>query len=94
MVSLTDIKHLIIDMDGVLWRGNEPLPGLQEFFAFLRECDIPFVLATNNSTSTPGQYVKKLASMAVNVSPDVIMTSGQATAGVAGFLSSSYVAWA
>jgi 4-nitrophenyl phosphatase len=79
-VSLTDIKHLIIDMDGVLWRGNEPLPGLQEFFVFLQERDIPFVLATNNSTSTPGQYVKKLASMGVSVSPHAIMTSGQATA--------------
>jgi 4-nitrophenyl phosphatase len=80
MVSLADIKHLIIDMDGVLWRGNEPLPGLQEFFVFLRERDITFVLATNNSTSTPRQYVKKLASMAVSVSPNAIMTSGQATA--------------
>ena len=34
--SLQSIRHLIVDMDGVLWRGDEPLPGLQEFFAFLR----------------------------------------------------------
>lgn len=79
-MNLTDIRHLIIDMDGVLWRGDEPLPGLQEFFAFLRERDIPFVLATNNSTSTPGQYVKKLVNMGVSVSSNAIMTSGQATA--------------
>ncbi|MBE9508933.1 MAG: NTP transferase domain-containing protein, partial [Chloroflexi bacterium] len=31
--NLQSITHLIIDMDGVLWRGDEPLPGLQEFFA-------------------------------------------------------------
>ena len=35
--SLQSVTHLIIDMDGVLWRGDEPMPGLQEFFAFLRQ---------------------------------------------------------
>jgi 4-nitrophenyl phosphatase len=80
MTSLTHITHLIIDMDGVLYRGNEPLPGLREFFAFLRQKPIPFVLATNNSTHTPEQYVDKLARMGVPVSPLEILTSGQATA--------------
>jgi 4-nitrophenyl phosphatase len=80
MTQLKNITHLIIDMDGVLYRGNEPLPGLHPFFAFLRQKPIPFILATNNSTHTPEQYVDKLARMGVEVSPPEILTSGQATA--------------
>lgn len=78
--SLNKIKHLIIDMDGVLYLGDQPMPCLREFFAFLRERPISFILATNNSTRTPQEYVDKLAGMGVTVSPDEILVSGQATA--------------
>jgi 4-nitrophenyl phosphatase len=80
MPSLADIKHLIIDMDGVLYLGDQPMRNLCEFFAFLRGRPIPFILATNNSTRTPQEYVNKLAGMGVTVSPDEILVSGQATA--------------
>jgi 4-nitrophenyl phosphatase len=43
-------------MDGVLWRGDQPLPGLADFFATLRERDIRFVLATNNASKQPEEY--------------------------------------
>jgi 4-nitrophenyl phosphatase len=76
MAKLTDITHLIIDMDGVLYRGDNPLPGLREFFAFLRERPIPFVLATNNSTRTPQQRVEKLARMGVQIYPEEVLNSG------------------
>ena len=80
MKSLEKITHLIIDMDGVLYRGDRPMPGLREFFAFLRERHIRFILATNNSTRTPHAYVDKLRGMGVTVSSDEILVSGQATA--------------
>jgi len=80
MTTLTDITHLIIDMDGVLYRGDQPLPGLREFFAFLRQKPIPFILATNNSTRTPQEVVVKLARMGAEVLPTEVLTSGQATA--------------
>ena len=80
MPSLYDIKYLIIDMDGVLYRGDQPMPRLCEFFAFLRARPIPFILATNNSTRTSQEYADKLAGMGVVVSPDEILVSGQATA--------------
>lgn len=80
MQSLADITHLIVDMDGVLYLGDRPMPCLREFFVFLRERGIHFVLATNNSTRTPEEYVEKLARMGVTVSPDEILVSGQATA--------------
>ena len=78
--SLNKITHLIIDMDGVLYLGDKPMRNLREFFAFLRGRPIPFILATNNSTRTPQEYVDKLAGMGVVVSPNEILVSGQATA--------------
>jgi 4-nitrophenyl phosphatase len=80
MCSLAKITHLIIDMDGVLYRGNKPMPCLREFIAFLHARSIPFILATNNSTRTPQEYVDKLMGMGVLVSPSDILVSGQATA--------------
>lgn len=62
-------------MDGVLWRGGEPMPGLREFFAFLRGHEIDFILATNNSSRTPEQYVDKLARFGVEVATARVLTS-------------------
>ncbi len=80
MQSLASISHLIIDMDGVLYRGDQPMPRLEEFIPFLRHHAIQFVLATNNSTKTAQERVDKLAKMGVTVSPNEILNSGQATA--------------
>jgi 4-nitrophenyl phosphatase len=78
--KLRPIENLIIDMDGVLYRGDEAIPGVKEFFAFLRERPIGFILATNNSTRSARQYVDKLARMGVEVVLSEILTSSQATA--------------
>lgn len=78
---LSTLRHLILDMDGVLYRGDQAIPGTAGFLKFLRERGIGFVLATNNSTKTPEQYAAKLAGMGVTVHPDEMLTSAQATAG-------------
>lgn len=77
---LRAIRHLIIDMDGVLYRGDEPIPGMAGFVGFLREQGIGFILATNNATRTPQQFVGKLAGMGVTVYPGEVLTSALATA--------------
>ena len=66
-------------MDGVLWRGETALPGLQEFVDTLRSTKRRIVLATNNSSSTVDQYVNKLKRMGIDVHPEEILTSAQAT---------------
>lgn len=76
---MNNIKNLILDMDGVLWRGNEPMPGLAHFFDTLRQHGIGFVMATNNASKTPQQYVAKLAQFGVSVSEAQIFTSAEAT---------------
>jgi 4-nitrophenyl phosphatase len=77
---LENVSGLIIDMDGVLWHGSNPIDGLLEFFLVLRQKQIPFVLATNNASLTQQQYIDKLLSMGVTVSKDEILTSSMATA--------------
>ena len=77
---LNHIKAIIADMDGVLWRGSQPLPGLLDLFSLLFEREIDFALATNNSRNTPLDYVGKLAGMGVaGIKPRHIVTSGTAT---------------
>jgi 4-nitrophenyl phosphatase len=77
---LRTLEHLIIDVDGVLYRGTEAIPGTGAFLDFLRERGIGFVLATNNATRTPEQYADKLSGMGVMVAPGEILNSAQATA--------------
>jgi 4-nitrophenyl phosphatase len=72
---LAQIRAVVCDMDGVLWRGAMPMPGLTEFFVFLRECNIRFVLATNNATRTAAQYAERLAGLGVRVSEAEILPS-------------------
>jgi 4-nitrophenyl phosphatase len=80
MQDFSNIKALIIDMDGVLWHGDKAIAGLTAFFQLLRDKQIRFILATNNASLTREQYVAKLAKMGVAVALDEILTSGIATA--------------
>ena len=81
------ITNLILDMDGVLWRGETPMPGLVDFFAALRRSGIDFVLATNNATKTAAMYTERLARFGVAVPEAQILTSAEATAS---YLSEEY----
>lgn len=80
-MKFTDIKGIILDMDGVLWRGNELLPGMHELFQWIREHQLSYALATNNSSRTPDDYVVKLQQAGVDgISAERVVTSGTATA--------------
>lgn len=78
--DLTTVKNFILDMDGVLWRGETPMAGLATFFDTLRDGHINFVLATNNATKVARQYAEKLARLGVTVPSSAILTSAEATA--------------
>ena len=80
MEPFKNIRALIIDMDGVLWHGTQAIPGLVDFFQTLDDLQIRYILATNNASLTPEQYVTKLAGMGVTVAQNQILTSGIATA--------------
>ena len=57
--SLSELAGFLIDMDGVLYRGNEPLPGMQEFVAHLRTNAVPHAFVTNNAGRTPEEYARQ-----------------------------------
>ncbi|MBN1580264.1 MAG: HAD-IIA family hydrolase [Anaerolineae bacterium] len=80
MNRLKSIRNLIIDMDGVLYLGDKPLPGLDTFFAFIREQGLCFQLVTNNATLTPEMYVLKMARMGVTIQESDVLTSAIGTA--------------
>jgi len=74
------VKALILDMDGVLWRGNQPIGDLKQVFARIHELGLKVICATNNSTSTPAQFAQKLLGYGVDLSPEFILNSGVAAA--------------
>lgn len=78
--ALREIRHLLIDLDGVLFVGTTALPGAAEFISWLRQHGITFRLVTNNATLTPRGYMVKLRVMGIDVNEDEVFTSALATA--------------
>jgi 4-nitrophenyl phosphatase len=76
---LREAKAWILDMDGVLYRGAEVLPGVKELLDALTLRERPVMLATNNSMSTPEAYERKLAAMGLDIPASAVITSALAT---------------
>jgi NagD protein len=70
----------LIDMDGVIYCGSEPIPGAADFIRYLQEEQIPYLFLTNNSTFTPLDVVVKLRRFGIETSEEHVYTSAQATA--------------
>lgn len=77
--DLRGFDTVLLDMDGVLYRGQQPLPGVGAFLAFLRQQRIAYTCVTNNSTLTPKQYESKLRAMGLAISASHVLTSSIAT---------------
>ena len=80
MTTLRDLQAIIIDMDGVLYRGNTAVAGAADFLSWLTERSFPFLLLTNNSTLDALAYERRLAAMGISVPASRILTSASATA--------------
>jgi 4-nitrophenyl phosphatase len=74
------IKALLLDMDGVVWRGPSPLGDLASIFRSLAERGYLVGFATNNATATVQAVQAKLAGFGVQAPLETIMTSSVATA--------------
>lgn len=73
-------KSYFIDMDGVIVRGSELIPGADAFLDRLHQRGIKFLILTNNPMYTPVDLQHRLQRMGVNVTTDHIYTSALATA--------------
>ncbi len=83
----SNIKALILDMDGVIWKSDAPIGDLAATFKRIRERGLKFVFATNNGTKTPEEYQQKLAELGVQVDASQIITSAL---GIAFMLAQKY----
>jgi NagD protein len=75
-----EIRSWLMDMDGVLVREEQAIPGADRFLARLNELDLPFLVLTNNSIYTARDLVARLAASGLDVPEQAIWTSALATA--------------
>lgn len=71
---------LLVDLDGVLYRGAEPVPGVAALLAARAAAGDDVVYVTNNSMWYRAEYVDRIAGMGAPVSADRIVSSPRATA--------------
>ncbi len=74
------IRALILDMDGVLWRGEQLLGDLPAIFAEITKKGLKVLMASNNSTKSPAAYSNKIRSLGVPLEFWQLINSAEATA--------------
>ena len=76
----TTKKGYLIDMDGVLYKGDAMIPGADKFIKELDCNDVPYLFLTNNSRPTQRDIALKLKKrLGVEVAEQHIYTSAMAT---------------
>ena len=70
----------LIDMDGVICKGNQLIPGADAFISRLQREGSPFLFLTNNSQRTRRDVSTKLKRMGIDVGEEHIFTCAMATA--------------
>lgn len=69
----------LIDLDGVMYVGSQPVPGATEAIASLRDAGIPYRFLTNTSSATREELVAKLDRIGITVDADEIISAAWAT---------------
>lgn len=80
MDKILNKKGFICDMDGVIYHGNNLLPGVKEFVAWLQRENKNYLFLTNSSRFTPRELQQKLERMGLEVAEEHFYTSALATA--------------
>ena len=71
---------LLVDLDGVVYRGSDPVPGVAAVLADRASRGDDVVYVTNNSMHYRADYQTRLAAMGAPVTPDTVVSSARATA--------------
>ncbi|NIV31381.1 MAG: HAD-IIA family hydrolase [Anaerolineae bacterium] len=77
---MKSVKHVITDMDGVLVKGSQIIPGADRFIARLQEQGREYLLLTNNSLYTPRDLAHRLRTLGMEIPTERLFTSAMATA--------------
>jgi NagD protein len=70
----------LIDMDGVIYRGGQLIPGADRFINSLRSAEVPFRFLTNNSQRTRRDVATRLMRLGIDVEDEHVYTCATATA--------------
>jgi glycerol 3-phosphatase-2 len=73
----------LIDLDGVVWVGRDPVPGSPQALAALLAADKRIAFVTNNPGRHPEVYAERLRGLGVEVGPEQVVTAGTAVARMA-----------
>ncbi|MDX6202986.1 MAG: glycerol-phosphatase [Frankiales bacterium] len=73
----------LLDLDGVVYRGADPVAGAPEALAAARAAGMRMAFVTNNASRTPQQIVAHLGELGVPAQPDEVVTSAHAAATLA-----------
>jgi len=73
---LGSLRGFIVDLDGVLWRSGEALPGASVFIQWLEAQSLPYVVATNDPTAKPAELAGWLRELRMPVPPARVLTAG------------------
>jgi phosphoglycolate/pyridoxal phosphate phosphatase family enzyme len=79
-LNILTVRTFVFDLDGVIYRGSQPLPSVIDTISSLRQLGHQVYFFTNNATQTRNTYVCRLSSMGIPVDEEHIMTSAYATA--------------
>ncbi len=80
MDNLRSKDGFICDMDGVIYHGNQLLPGVREFIDWLHKNNKRFLFLTNSSERSPRELQQKLKRLGLDVAEEHFYTSALATA--------------
>lgn len=80
MTASTLGDAVLLDLDGVVWRGDQPIPGADRAIAQLRDEGVVVSFFTNNSFPLLSSHLEKLARFGVVASASQLLTSAQAAA--------------
>lgn len=75
---------LLVDLDGVVWIGADPVPGSPETLRALLDAGKRIVFVTNNPGQPPAAYAERLIDLGVHVAVEQIVTAGMVAARLAG----------
>ena len=74
------LRAFVFDLDGTVYRGNDPIPGAADFLTKLQDRGVPYLFVTNRGNRTPDQIADQLISMEIPCSEEMILTSSQVAA--------------
>lgn len=80
MKDLREFKNFLLDLDGTIYLGDRLIEGAAEFLSVLEKQGKKALFLTNNSSKDRFSYRDKLRELGIDVSPEQIFTSGEATA--------------